>query len=147
MNNQDRINEIEKELAKITHHVMNLKKEKEFLTPSSFKFQGKFIKHTEKGYMYVVSQCIFQNKIYLQGFSFIYATSSCDEGFRLSSNTASVWYFNQYSLESDLMHGKIEELSKEEFIKCINEELSNYTKLLGQRLEKCIEKSKHNDDM
>lgn len=48
MNNQDRINEIEKEIAKAIHHLTELRKEKEFLTPSHFKFSGKFIKHVKK---------------------------------------------------------------------------------------------------
>lgn len=96
--------------------------------------------------MYVASQQSWGNKIWLTGFTFKYSASPYTKDFYMSSDTYTEWEYDRYSLESDLTHGKIKELSKEEFIKCINEELSNYTKSFQQALEKCIENSKHNND-
>lgn len=147
MDSQKRINEIEKELAKTIHHMMELRKEIEFLTPSSFKFSGKFIKHAEKGYMYVASQNSWENKIWLTGFTFKYSASPYFKNFHMSSDTYTEWEFDRYNLESDLRHGKIKELSKDEFVNHIHEDLSNYTKSFEQALEKCAEKPKLNDEI
>lgn len=145
MDNQERIKEIEREITESIHRITELRKEQEFLTPLPFQFSGKFIKHAKKGYMYVASQQSWENKIWLTGFTFKCSTSPYIKSFHLSSDTYTEWEFDRYSLESDITHGKIEELSKEEFVKNINEDLSNYAKSFEQTLEQYIENSKHND--